>query len=704
MIGFSLYYCHSAIKLLQKNKRTFVFDPGGLAPGPHRITLRVTDTSAETADAVVDLVVNEPPIANAGLDLVVAEGDEVTFDGSLSQDFEDALFDTTWTFEDGTTVPSVSTSRIYPQNGDFMVALDVTDTAGSVSSDQVALVVENVPPSILSVSDITGTTNQIVQFDATFFDPGVNDTHTAVIDWGDGTTSDGTIILSDGQPAVTASHTYLQPGIFSIRLTVEDSDGDSTEASSVATITAASKVYQVPGEPGEYTKVRFEWTEREAAFNNELGLYEVANFDGEVDGTLPGDPDYVQKTLNDPSHQVIFESGDTVGEVRELLFPAGTLLALYMVQDGSSDQLISGPQNHHFFHHPAPQPPNVWTIFANANSDGFDHFQCEATEADGVLFRVEDQTNGGDQDFNDMVFTITSSPFEPGNTKFFVVDDKREETFHYDVRGELVQSTSLASENDRPRGATSNVFGDTLWVIDNSRRIHVYDALGGSQGSWRASEAWYPEGIATDGEDIWVVSKWSRRVYHYEEGAALRAGSHDSSDAFRLHYRNRYASGIATDGQTIWVSDSLRDEVFVYDVDGSYRGSWDLDHSNRDPSGITNDPNGGDDLWVVDRRDDVVYHYSGGTNWRNGHRSADSSFPLAPGNSRPEGIADPPIDSRGTEFWLSFNPNYPERLTTRSLFISGESDTVGEVKIPESDFSQEFTVTANQVTQIILHQ
>jgi len=65
--------------------------------------------------------------------------------------------------------------------------------------------------------------NSVVTVRALFSDTDPGDTHTAVWEWGDGTTSSGTIT---GQ-SVEDAHTYPTPGVYTIRLTVTDSQGAS---------------------------------------------------------------------------------------------------------------------------------------------------------------------------------------------------------------------------------------------------------------------------------------------------------------------------------------------------------------------------------------------------------------------------------------------------------------------------------------------
>ena len=64
---------------------------------------------------------------------------------------------------------------------------------------------------------------------AGFTDPGNNDTHTAVWDWGDAT-SPGTVTQGAGFGSVDDSHTYYAAGVYEITLTVTDDDDDSGQS------------------------------------------------------------------------------------------------------------------------------------------------------------------------------------------------------------------------------------------------------------------------------------------------------------------------------------------------------------------------------------------------------------------------------------------------------------------------------------------
>jgi hypothetical protein len=60
---------------------------------------------------------------------------------------------------------------------------------------------------------------------ATFTDPGPDDTHTALIDWGDGVVEAGVVDQNAG--TVTGSHVYDEIGVYIITVEVIDDDGGS---------------------------------------------------------------------------------------------------------------------------------------------------------------------------------------------------------------------------------------------------------------------------------------------------------------------------------------------------------------------------------------------------------------------------------------------------------------------------------------------
>jgi len=77
----------------------------------------------------------------------------------------------------------------------------------------------------------------------TFTDPGTGDTHSAVIDWGDGTPAAPAVIAeSGGSGSIRGTHAYATPGFFTITVTLTDDDAASAVQSTPATIAGVSLV------------------------------------------------------------------------------------------------------------------------------------------------------------------------------------------------------------------------------------------------------------------------------------------------------------------------------------------------------------------------------------------------------------------------------------------------------------------------------
>lgn len=95
-----------------------------------------------------------------------------------------------------------------------------TDTPTPTPVPNVAPVVGTISATVNPVQIMTVTSAT-----ASFTDANISDTHTAVFDWGDGMTSLGDIIESNGSGTVSGSHVYLAAGVYEVILTVTDNDG-----------------------------------------------------------------------------------------------------------------------------------------------------------------------------------------------------------------------------------------------------------------------------------------------------------------------------------------------------------------------------------------------------------------------------------------------------------------------------------------------
>jgi uncharacterized repeat protein (TIGR01451 family) len=230
--------------------------------------------------------------------------------------------------------------------------------------------------------------------------------------------------------------------------------------------------------------------------------------------------------------------------------------------------------------------------------------------------------------------------------KFFVVDKNKDASYRYTPDGLSLGSSGLGSGNTDPRGTSTDIAADKLWVVDKDKFVYVYQS-GGLVGAWKARDLGKePEGIAVSpsGDQLWIVDRDKKRVLYFESGKTLTSGEVKPTSMFSLPKANDKPKGITTDGQFLWIvdDDKSKEQVFKYTIGGTLLGSWEIsDKALEEPTGITVDPNGGETLWIVDRKSKSVYQFDHATGLVSGTKASDAVFALAAGNTDPQGIADP---------------------------------------------------------------
>jgi hypothetical protein len=234
------------------------------------------------------------------------------------------------------------------------------------------------------------------------------------------------------------------------------------------------------------------------------------------------------------------------------------------------------------------------------------------------------------------------------STKFYVVDDaSTDRTYRYGVTGNVFASSTLTGGDTAPRGAASNAAGTSVWVVDASKNVYKYDTSGNLVGSWPASGltgATQLTGIATNGTDIWLVDAKMHKVYKYTGAAGRASGSQSAASSFSLSRSDSNPQDIVTDGTSFWVVDGTALKVFKYTLSGALLGSWAIDPANTHPTGITINPNNVSDIWIADNGTGKVFQYTAAAGLTSGSQIAAAIFALAPGDTNPQGIADPPPD------------------------------------------------------------
>ena len=184
--------------------------------GVYRVGLEVRDDSAtdtSTASDALTVVVNEPPVADAGRDQTVSSS-EVHFDGTGSRDPDGKVAAYAWDFGDGASGSGPTPVHVYQSPGSYRVRLTVTDDSGtlrSTASDEMQVVV-NAPPIADAGPDLVGAPGQELNFVAAgSLDPD-GDVAKYVWSFKDGAEADGARV----------THKFDRPGVYNVRLSVKD--------------------------------------------------------------------------------------------------------------------------------------------------------------------------------------------------------------------------------------------------------------------------------------------------------------------------------------------------------------------------------------------------------------------------------------------------------------------------------------------------
>jgi streptogramin lyase len=146
---------------------------------------------------------------------------------------------------------SVQGSHTYANSGTYSVKVTITSLSGISAQASATATVGPIVPFATANYQTIGFPPTTPSFVGGFRVPNASASsgdYTATIDWGDGTTTTGTIsagysvVGSDGKSivendySVYGSHTYTTAGTYTTRLTIADNDGHSATASATATV------------------------------------------------------------------------------------------------------------------------------------------------------------------------------------------------------------------------------------------------------------------------------------------------------------------------------------------------------------------------------------------------------------------------------------------------------------------------------------
>jgi PKD repeat protein len=179
--------------------------------------LIVTDNSGQVGNSSFErfpVVVNKPPQAAAGADVVAALGDIVQFNGSASSDQDGTLQRYMWDFGNGKSAEGVAASHIYATTGTYRVTLRVEDNSDSpcnFSTDDLRVWI-NAAPQAEAGANVVSSVGKAIRFDGSGSADNDGEIASYAWDFGDGEKGAGKIV----------DHSYKTPGKYTATLTIRD--------------------------------------------------------------------------------------------------------------------------------------------------------------------------------------------------------------------------------------------------------------------------------------------------------------------------------------------------------------------------------------------------------------------------------------------------------------------------------------------------
>ncbi|HVX64239.1 MAG TPA: TIGR03118 family protein, partial [Pirellulales bacterium] len=237
--------------------------------GYYAMKVTLVDTGGTNAQATGTATVNEDSgFAVTAASITGTEGS--TFNGTVATftdtgstqasthytatiDWGDGTSSTTGVVSGSNGTFSVTGTHVYGDEGPFhpVVTIKEVNSPATISATGTATMAD---ADALTATGVTFSPTRGVSFTGTvakFTDTYTASTagnFTATIDWGDGTSSTGTVTGSNGTFTVTGTHTYTQPGAEAVKVVIKDTDGTASATAS-STATPISSTVSVTGSP-----------------------------------------------------------------------------------------------------------------------------------------------------------------------------------------------------------------------------------------------------------------------------------------------------------------------------------------------------------------------------------------------------------------------------------------------------------------------
>jgi hypothetical protein len=192
-------------------------DLAGWVVGTYRLRVQAEDIHGSVSmQGPYLLEVHDAPIAgltatNNGPLLI---GQDVTLEASVTGGSNVTY---AWDLGDGETAEGRVVEHAYAEDGDYTAAVTASNSASTMTADTTVTILAL---SVEAGEDQTADEGDTVSLAATFTDGREGIVHTASIDWGDGTTTDGDV--DEGAFTISGDHEYADNGLYVVTVTLDD--------------------------------------------------------------------------------------------------------------------------------------------------------------------------------------------------------------------------------------------------------------------------------------------------------------------------------------------------------------------------------------------------------------------------------------------------------------------------------------------------
>jgi hypothetical protein len=223
--------------------------------GNNGVSIAISDAGGATLTITDPATVADPPLSAQGMTVSLVEG---STSSNVIAKFTDAdpnttpsEYNVTVDWGDGTTTGGsvaadpnggydVLGSHNYDE-GQYQVKVTIQDAGGSTATAQSTAAVSDASISVAGSTSLAASEGQVFSgVVATLTDSNTSAStadFTVTIDWGDQTTSTGTVSSAGGgQFNVSGSHSYAEEGNYNLKITVNDDGGSSNQGTTTASV------------------------------------------------------------------------------------------------------------------------------------------------------------------------------------------------------------------------------------------------------------------------------------------------------------------------------------------------------------------------------------------------------------------------------------------------------------------------------------